>query len=119
MKSPPPAAAQETPSSTQAAVAAAKASPLPPKTSDAETLSPSAAQPPPDPQRGIEASQRFAQKFVVDARYKESPRYRAASARIRAVYVALPVLIVTSYFLWQRLHNGVQQKRVTVLEAED
>lgn len=60
-----------------------------------------------DPARGAAASLRFAREGVVD------PRYKPAARRVIAIICAVPILIVTSWVLFQREFMGVEQKKHT------
>lgn len=87
-----------------------------PKSSTAEAgspietpASPSPTQPrkePLDPQRGRAASQRYVETGVLDPRYKKSSR------QVISIICAIPVLVVTSWVLYQRQFLGVERKRI-------
>lgn len=57
-----------------------------------------------DPARGRAASERVVREGILD------PRYRPASRRVTAIICALPVLLVTSWMLFERQFMGVEQK---------
>ncbi|KAF2717147.1 hypothetical protein K431DRAFT_162105 [Polychaeton citri CBS 116435] len=62
--------------------------------------------PEPNPARGADAARRYVREGRLD------PRYRPAAIRVTALICALPVLIVSSYFLWQRAILGVERKKM-------
>ncbi|KAL7268321.1 hypothetical protein RUND412_009060 [Rhizina undulata] len=41
-------------------------------------------------------------------------KYRSAERKVRMIIVALPIAIVTSWFLYNRLVNGEEQKKFIV-----
>lgn len=57
-----------------------------------------------DPERGRAASERVVREGILD------PRYKPASRRVTAIICALPVLLVTSWMLFERQVMGVEQK---------
>jgi hypothetical protein len=57
-----------------------------------------------DPARGRAASERVVREGILD------PRYKPASRRVTAIIVALPILLVTSWMLFERQFMGVEQK---------
>jgi hypothetical protein len=82
--------------------------PIEPLTSEqaVEVVFPETPKPEPlDPARGVAASQRVVREGVLD------PRYRGAAVRYTAIIVALPILIYTSWILYERQILGVEQKR--------
>jgi len=57
-----------------------------------------------DPARGRAASERVVREGILD------PRYKPASRRVTAIICALPILLVTSWMLFERQVMGVEQK---------
>lgn len=58
-----------------------------------------------DPERGVEASRRVVKEGVLDARYKRAAR------SYTAIIVCIPIIIFTTWELWQRRFMGKEQKR--------
>ena len=50
---------------------------------------------------------------------KLDDRYKPAARRITALICALPILIFTSYVLFQRRFMGVEQKKPIVKKAQE
>ena len=57
-----------------------------------------------DPERGRAASERVVREGILD------PRYKPAARRVTAIICALPILLVTSWMLFEREVMGVEQK---------
>lgn len=57
-----------------------------------------------DPARGAAASLKAATEGVLD------PRYKADSRRVLSIIVAMPIFLVMSWILYERLVLGVEQK---------
>lgn len=68
---------------------------------------------PKDPARGAAAMMRVVREGKLDDRYKPAAR------RITALICALPILIFTSYVLFQRRFMGVEQKKPIVKKAQE
>ncbi|KAF2207426.1 hypothetical protein CERZMDRAFT_91765 [Cercospora zeae-maydis SCOH1-5] len=67
-----------------------------------------------DPTRGLEAARRVVKEGFLD------PRYRHMARRVTAVICAMPILLYTSYELFQRRFMGKEQKtRPVIAPAED
>ncbi|KAM3419166.1 hypothetical protein BST61_g5110 [Cercospora zeina] len=98
----------------------ASAQPLPEKKSLLSRLwpfrrSPAAVYPPSqDPARGLEAARRVVKEGFLD------PRYRRVARSFTAAICAMPILLYTSYELFQRRFMGKEQKtRPVIAPAED
>lgn len=76
---------------------------------------PSTIYPPsPDRERGLQAARRVVKEGFLD------PRYRRAARSFTAIMCALPILLYTSYELFQRRFMGKEQKtRPVITSAED